>query len=111
MPDREHEVTLSFEYPDEPRARVVADALAPEVGDLDEARSTATVVRNGDVVRVLVAADDLVALRAASNSWSRLVTAAERTSRRGHTGPSDTGPSDTDPSGADPSGTGPATRS
>ncbi len=92
MPDREHEAVLSFEYPGEPRARVVVAALAPEVGDLDETRSTAAITRDGDVVSVRVLADDLVALRAAVNSWSRLVTAAERTSRRGCAGPSDTDP-------------------
>ena len=75
---RAHETVLSFSYPTERRARVVADALGPEVGEIDDARSSATVDREGDAVRVRVLADDLVALRAGVNSWSRLVAVAER---------------------------------
>ncbi|MDZ5811032.1 KEOPS complex subunit Pcc1 [Halorubrum sp. AD140] len=75
---RAHRTTLSFRYHSERRARVVADALAPEVGEIDDARSAADVVREGDAVRVSVVADDLVALRAGVNSWSRLVRVAER---------------------------------
>ncbi len=76
-PARDHDAALRFSYPDEPRARVVADALGPEVGEIDDARSTATVARDGRTVVVRVAADDLVALRAGINSWSRLVEVAE----------------------------------
>ncbi|RAW46632.1 KEOPS complex Pcc1-like subunit [Halorubrum sp. 48-1-W] len=79
--DRDHRATLSFEYSDETCASVVADALAPEVGDLDESRSRATVSRDGDIVHVRVAATDLVALRAGMVSWSRLVAVAEGVSR------------------------------
>ena len=75
---RAHETVLSFTYPSERRARVVADALGPEVGEIDDARSTATVDREGAAVRVRVLADDLVALRAGVNSWSRRGAVAER---------------------------------
>ena len=75
---RAHETVLSFTYPSERRARLVAAALGPEVGEIDDARSAATVDREGDAVRVRVRADDLVALRAGVNSWSRLVAVAER---------------------------------
>ena len=78
--DRAHETVLSFQYASERRARLVGDALTPEVGDIDDARSAATVSRDGDAVRVRVVADDLVALRAGINSWSRLVEVAERVS-------------------------------
>ncbi len=77
---REHDATLRFRYATERRARVVADALVPEVGEIDDARSAATVDRDGAVVSVRVGADDLVALRAGINSWSRLVAVAERVS-------------------------------
>ncbi len=77
---RAHETVLSFQYSAERRARLVADALAPEVGEIDDARSAATVSHNGITVRVRVVADDLVALRAGINSWSRLVEVAERVS-------------------------------
>ncbi len=76
--DRAHETLLSIRYPSERRARLVGDALEPEVGEIDDARSAATVSRDGDAVRVRVVADDLVALRAGINSWSRLVEVAER---------------------------------
>jgi KEOPS complex subunit Pcc1 len=79
---RAHETVLSFTYRSERRARVVADALAPEVGEIDDARSAATVARNRDTVRVRVEADDLVALRAGINSWSRLVEVAEQVGAR-----------------------------
>ena len=79
---RAHETILSFGYPSERRARGVADALAPEVGEIDDARSAATVSRDGAAVRVRVQADDLVALRAGVNSWSRLVEVAERVGGR-----------------------------
>ncbi|MDB2223780.1 KEOPS complex subunit Pcc1 [Halorubrum ezzemoulense] len=75
---RAHETVLSFTYPSERRARVVADTLGPEIGEIDDARSTATVDREGDAVRIRVLADDLVALRAGVNSWSRLIAVAER---------------------------------
>jgi KEOPS complex subunit Pcc1 len=79
---RAHETVLSFTYSSERRARVVADALGPEVGEIDDARSGATVDRDGEAVRVRVYADDLVALRAGVNSWSRLVAVAERVGAR-----------------------------
>lgn len=78
---REHDTVFRVVYPSERRARVVADALAPEVGEIDDPRSCATVVREGATVRVRIDADDLVALRAGINSWSRLVEVAERVSR------------------------------
>ena len=79
---RAHETVLSFQYPGERRARLVGDALAPEIGEIDDDRSAATVSRDGDTVRVRVVADDLVALRAGINSWSRLIEVAERVSER-----------------------------
>ena len=80
---REHDAILRFSYPTERRATAIADALAPEVGEIDDARSSATVAREGRVIRVSVAADDLVAMRAGINSWSRLVETAEAVAARG----------------------------
>ncbi|WP_435094443.1 KEOPS complex subunit Pcc1 [Halorubrum sp. N11] len=76
--DRAHETVLSFRYRSERHARLVGDALEPEIGEIDDDRSAATVSRDGDTVRVRVGADDLAALRAGINSWSRLVAVAER---------------------------------
>ncbi|GAB3410221.1 hypothetical protein GCM10027435_00620 [Haloparvum alkalitolerans] len=81
-PAFEHDAFLRFSYPDERRARLVADALGPEVGEIDDARSTASVDRDGDTVAVRVRAHDLVALRAGINSWTRLVAVAEDVSDR-----------------------------
>ncbi|MFB6160262.1 MAG: KEOPS complex subunit Pcc1 [Haloferacaceae archaeon] len=81
MPDaaRSHDATLSFGYDDERRARTVADAVAVEAGAIAavDDRSRAAVERDGSLVRVRVDAADLVALRAACNTWTRLVGVAE----------------------------------
>jgi len=72
-----HETVLSASYPSKRRARLVAAALVPEVGEIDDDRSTAAVDRDGDAVCVRVAAADPVALRAGVNGWSRLLAVAE----------------------------------
>lgn len=74
---RAHTASLSFDYTDEHRARVVEQSVAVEVGDIADARSRARVARRGDVVEVTVEATDLVALRAGINSWTRMVGVAE----------------------------------
>ena len=71
-----HTASLSFPA-DERRRRVVADAVRPEVGEIDDDRSRATVDRDDDVT-VRVEATDLIALRASLNTWFRLVGTAER---------------------------------
>jgi KEOPS complex subunit Pcc1 len=75
--DYPHTIGLSFEYDDERRARLVGDAVAVEVGQIDDDRSTARVSRDGETLRVDVFAHDLVALRAGVNTWVRLVETAE----------------------------------
>ncbi|AUV80917.1 KEOPS complex Pcc1-like subunit [Salinigranum rubrum] len=75
--DYPHSIGLSFEYDDERVARVVGDAVAVEVGEIDDDRSTARVARDGDRLAVDVFARDLVALRAGVNTWIRLVETAE----------------------------------
>lgn len=75
--DYPHTIGLSFEYDDERVARVVGDAIAVEVGQIDDDRSTARVSRDGTHLSVDVFARDLVALRAGVNTWIRLVETAE----------------------------------
>ena len=75
---RPHTTVLRFPYPSAHYARIVDDALAPEVGEIDDPRSAVTVDRDGAIVSVHVTADDLLALRAGINSWIRLVAVAER---------------------------------
>ena len=73
----DHEAVLSFEY-DSPRlARLVERSLRPELNDIDDDRSRASVARNEATLRLTVKARDLVALRAGMNTWLSLVTVAE----------------------------------
>jgi KEOPS complex subunit Pcc1 len=72
-----HQAELHFSYPDERRARLVADAVCVEVGEIADERSRASVRRDGRGVAVTVRATDLVALRAGVNTWTRLVAVAE----------------------------------
>ncbi len=74
-----HHATYAFEYDDRRRARLVADSVRREVGEIDDDRSRATLQRDGTTVTVQVDARDLVALRAATNTWTGLVDVAERT--------------------------------
>lgn len=79
--DRPHDATLRVSCPDERRARLVTDAVGVEtegVAAVDD-RSRTTVERSGATVVVRVRAADLVALRAACATWTRLVAVAERT--------------------------------
>jgi KEOPS complex subunit Pcc1 len=73
----DHRLDVEFEYPSEQCARVVADSVAVEVGEMPDERSGATVDREGRVVTVGIGAADLVALRAGTNTWVRLVGVAE----------------------------------
>jgi KEOPS complex subunit Pcc1 len=76
---RPHDATLSVSYADERRAATVADAVAVEAGAIAavDDRSRTTVERDGRRVDVRVEAADLVALRAACATWTRLVGVAE----------------------------------
>ncbi|WP_410765523.1 KEOPS complex subunit Pcc1 [Haloferax sp. DFSO60] len=78
-----HSASLEFDYPDERRARIVERAVAVEVGEIDDARSGASVERDGTTVVITVKAGDLVALRAGMNSWIRLAETAESVSQAG----------------------------
>ncbi|MFB6120390.1 MAG: KEOPS complex subunit Pcc1 [Halobacteriaceae archaeon] len=72
-----HAATLRFSYADAARASVVAASVAREAGDIEGDRTEATVDRDGATVTVRVSADDLVALRAGTNTWTSLVETAE----------------------------------
>nr|WP_305882714.1 KEOPS complex subunit Pcc1 [Haloplanus ruber] len=69
---------MQFDYDTERRARIVERAVRVEMGEIDDARSTARVERAGRTVEVRVGAADLVALRAGANTWRRLLSVAER---------------------------------
>ena len=72
-----HSSVLELTYDDERRARTVAESVGVEEGEIDDARSRASVSRDGRTVTVRVDAADLVALRAGSNTWLRLADVAE----------------------------------
>lgn len=74
-----NETVLELAYDDESLARVVARSVALEVGAIDDDRSETTVSRDDATVTFTVRARDLTALRAATNTWLRLATVAERT--------------------------------
>ena len=74
----DHEAVLSFEYGSAEVAARVARAIEPELGEIEDDRSRVRSDRDGAALRVVVEARDLVALRAALNTWLSLVGVAER---------------------------------
>lgn len=73
----DHGAVLSFDYPTDERARLVAASVRVEAGEIDGDRSTVAVDRSGPTLTVTVEAADLVALRAGLNTWLGLVGVAE----------------------------------
>ena len=74
----DHNTLLAFEYDSAQQARCVARAVDPEVGDIDDDRSEATLARDGDTLEITITASDVVALRASLNTWLSLVSVAEQ---------------------------------
>jgi KEOPS complex subunit Pcc1 len=73
-----HAAELVFSYPEAQRAVRVEHSLRPEVGDVDGDRTMVTLARDGAALTVAIEARDLVALRAAINTWTTLASVAER---------------------------------
>ncbi|WP_435159574.1 KEOPS complex subunit Pcc1 [Haladaptatus sp. DFWS20] len=82
-----HDVRFDFEYQSAERALLIFRSIEQEIGEIDDERSQTTVERDGNVVVIHVSAADLVALRAAMNTWQTLVGVAERVSERGESSP------------------------
>lgn len=74
-----HDATLEFEYETPSRARLVAESVTREIGEIDDERSRTTIERDGSRVAIEIDAADVIALRAALNTWFTLVDIAERT--------------------------------
>jgi len=74
----DHETLLSLTYTDPQRARRIERAITPEVGDIDDERSRTRLDREAAELRLTIEARDLVALRAAVNTWLSLVSVAEQ---------------------------------
>lgn len=73
-----HRSTFSFTYSNPSEARIVERSIRQEVDEIADDRSRTTVERTDATVRVIVTAMDLVALRAACNTWLTLTGVAER---------------------------------
>ncbi len=78
-----HEATLEFAYQTTARARIVAESVRREIGEIDDARSQTTLERADRQITITIEARDLTALRAALNTWFSLVTVTERTATLG----------------------------
>lgn len=79
MPERPHRTTLTFEYETTTLAETVERSLRREIGQIDDSRSTTALDRDGSTISLTIDAADLVALRAAANTWLSLTAVAERT--------------------------------
>lgn len=78
-----HDATLEFDYESASRATLVARSVDREIGEIDDDRSRTTLERDGARLVIEIDADDIVALRAALNTWFSLVDVAERTADAG----------------------------
>ncbi|MFP8891335.1 KEOPS complex subunit Pcc1 [Natrialbaceae archaeon A-CW2] len=78
-----HDATLEYTYETATRARAVENAVAQEIGEIDDERSQTTLERSERTVTIMVVAKDLTALRAALNTWMTLVEVAEQAARIG----------------------------
>jgi len=73
-----HTAEIRFQYDAPNTADLVAEAVGQELGEIDADRSTASISREESQLSVEIDADDLVALRAALNTWGTLLEVAER---------------------------------
>lgn len=80
-----HEATYTFDYDFADEATTVERSVRREIGEIDDDRSVATLARDGATLAVRVEATDLVALRAATNTWLTLVGVAEDVAQTGET--------------------------
>jgi KEOPS complex subunit Pcc1 len=69
--------TLSVEFDLGPAARPVYESLGPELQAIPSERSNISLELSGGVLRLLIAAEDIVSLRAAANTWLRLIRISE----------------------------------
>lgn len=86
-----HDASLRFEYDRECCTRHVERSIRPELDELADERSRASISREGRTLSVRIEAEDLVALRAAMNTWLTLLEVAETVDETG-TQWSSTGP-------------------
>jgi len=78
-----HDLTLTAAYGSSETARTIERSLRQEIGEIDDDRSRTTLDREGSDLRIAVGAADLLALRAASNTWLSLLSVAETVATTG----------------------------
>lgn len=79
MDDYAHQIEFDLEYDSPEVANVIYQSVGQEIGEIDDDRSETTITIEGKTVRISIDAADLVALRAASNTWLSLIEVAEDT--------------------------------
>jgi KEOPS complex subunit Pcc1 len=70
-----HSLTVEFDLG--PQARPVYDTLGPELQEIPSERSRVSLELAGEVLRLSVVAEDIVSMRAAVNTWLRLIRISE----------------------------------
>jgi KEOPS complex subunit Pcc1 len=70
-----HSLTVEFDLG--PQARPVYETLGPELQEIPSERSQVSLELAGEVLRLSVAAEDVVSMRAAVNTWLRLIRISE----------------------------------
>jgi KEOPS complex subunit Pcc1 len=78
-----HTAELRFQYERPNTARIVADAIEQEIGEIGGDRALTTLSRGESQLSIEISAEDLVALRAGLNTWETLVEVAERSIEAG----------------------------
>jgi KEOPS complex subunit Pcc1 len=73
-----HETVLTFEHDDEHCASIVAASIEGELTELAGDRTHAELACEGQDLEIWIEASDLVALRAAINTWCSFVDVASK---------------------------------
>jgi KEOPS complex subunit Pcc1 len=73
------EITIQIGLPSSRLADTIHNSLLPETRQTPRFRSRTTIGRKGAVLRLNIKADDIVALRAASNTFLRFISVAMKT--------------------------------
>ena len=72
-----HSIEIAATYSPE-EVPIIYESLLPEAVDLQDERSQTTLERHESELQIVIAARDLIGLRAALNTWMQLLRVAER---------------------------------
>lgn len=78
-----HDTTLDATYASADLAKTIEASLRQESGEIDDARSRTLIERTDGTLSIEIQAADIVALRAAVNTWLSLLSVAEDTAAIG----------------------------